>query len=604
MRAILAAVVVASMLTALAGPANAQTAGGDPGSKSVACGSSSSYWNAPKGAIVGSLAPGLIAAVTSSLGEFRSHVVLSHGATETSWVSQNTMAMPKEKLECDEPVDGAELANGWPGGSRVPIKSMYVYYYGDPSASAAFLGYQVTGVSGTNNIGEKVADFFNIGPAPAAGGGCSLAPKPGDINAYNAGLYDYYCSIYATAAYCDPAKSYAAAAGVPIFSPTGAACSTAALYNYYCRYYEYNGYGWDYGSYCTTALSNATTNSCCGGCSVAPKPADVNAFNAGLYDYYCSYYGGTYCDSAKSYAAASGVSIFAPTGAACNTAALYNYYCRYYEYNNYGWDYSGYCTTALSNAKANNCCGGGGGGGNMGCVNVEQRYSAKGGSPYTYYIYKWPSDEDAQHANKLMSYRLNEYVNGDNGNRNLAGTCSAMISYMQKKAMGTGWEVTLQNYDPVNQVKPAMMALWNGINSECRTGMNWWGKLKLMFSGPYCAVSCGTLFSNWSDMCERAATQVAYCMTSDVWSDNCKNGCHSSDDVINKPVAAAKAISPDRLAGYHGQTLKTWYDNASGTWQTPPTNCNVAGSGKSAWACDTYKGVTWSGGGSVYTCWF
>jgi hypothetical protein len=398
-------------------PNTTPTVGGGGNSESIACGSTSSYWNAPKGAVVASVAPGIVSGVVYSLGEFRTHVALSHGASENSWVSHNSMVTPSKKLECDEVVDGNELANGVPGGARIPVRAMYNFYNADPKSKAAFMYYQTTGVyndpvKGPVNIGEKIADFFNI--------------APGDT-------YD------------------------------------------------------------------AT---------------------------------------------------------------------------------------------------------NLGCVNVAEKWSAKGGSSYRYYVYLWPSDEDAQHANKFISYRVNEYVNGENGNRNMAGTCSNFLAYLQKKAMGSGWEPTVQNYAPA-EVSKATIDLWNNINTDCRANQKWW---MLGLSGLYCRFACGTIFSNGDDMCERAATQVAYCFTSDVWSDNCKNGCHSASDVKSKPVAAAKSISPDRLMGYHGAdpttTTKSWLNPATGQWEGPGTDCNAPNSGKSAWACDVQKTVTWASPGNIYTCWF
>jgi hypothetical protein len=377
--------------------------GGD--SKSVACGYSTGAWNAPNGAVVASTSPGIVAAVVMSLGEFRSHVALSHGA---EYASHNAMVTPKPKLTCDEPLEPGLLANGYPGASRVPVNSMYTFYFNDPEARTPpeYMSYQVTGnLANGLNAGAEVANYFNVVPKDLAT--------------------------------------------------------------------------------------------------------------------------------------------------------------------------------------------------NLGCVNVQERWSAKGGSAYRYYTYIWPSDEAAQHSNKYMSYRVNEYVNGENGNQNLAGTCSAFIAYMQKKALGVGWEPTVEHFAQ-DKVRTALGKLWDGVRQSCKSEAGWF---KLGLSQAWCSLKCGTIFNNNDDMCERMATQVAYCFTSDVYSDNCSNGCHSASDAKNKPVADAKAISPDRLMGYHGQA-KGMYNPATGAWDLAPINCNVAGSGNSLWACDTQKSLTWNTGGNIYGCWY
>ena len=113
------------------------------------------------------------------------------------------------------------------------------------------------------------------------------------------------------------------------------------------------------------AKSYVATWSCSGGgaCQISPAGANnINAYYAGVYDYYCTLYGTAYCQAAASYAAAFGGHVLATGSGSCSNAGLYDYYCRVYEYYGYGWDYGGYCSLANSSAVSGQCTGNCGGG--------------------------------------------------------------------------------------------------------------------------------------------------------------------------------------------------------------------------------------------------
>jgi hypothetical protein len=100
----------------------------------------------------------------------------------------------------------------------------------------------------------------------------------GNANAYNAGVYDYYCGYYRYTSgtdfgYCSQATTYAQAAGVttaatgfcqatPDGNPGTYWASQAGYFDYLCRYYEYLGYGSDYGGYCFSSSLYAAKGRC------------------------------------------------------------------------------------------------------------------------------------------------------------------------------------------------------------------------------------------------------------------------------------------------------------------------------------------------------
>ncbi|MBI5482691.1 MAG: hypothetical protein HY906_27805 [Deltaproteobacteria bacterium] len=244
------------------------------------------------------------------------------------------------------------------------------------------------------------------------------------------------------------------------------------------------------------------------------------------------------------------------------------------------------------------------------CVSTVAVASAKNAA-YTnqIYRYKWPVDEQAQHpgaSGGYMWYRINEYVNGVDGNKNLAGSCSQFVAYSQKKALGVGYEMTTPTYDQAS-VDYGKRQLWTRIKTECETKLAtyWWGKIAVGLSSLVCSVACFPVDIG-DNMCERLATQTVYCFTSDVGGDNCANGCHYASDAQNKPVGSAKSISPDRIAGYGRQCTGTGCSGyttvANGA--KVATGCGSPNSGHSIWGCQAYATPTWTSAGSLYACWF
>lgn len=121
---------------------------------------------------------------------------------------------------------------------------------------------------------------YGYAPASCVGPGTCGAMPPvgaGNLNAFYAGYYDYYCGYnkatygYDPSGYCALANQSAAAAGVNTLATgtcTGGASaySNAGYYNYYCRWAEYNGYGWDYNGMCTAATTASANGGCSGNC--------------------------------------------------------------------------------------------------------------------------------------------------------------------------------------------------------------------------------------------------------------------------------------------------------------------------------------------------
>ena len=127
--------LTASLLTLAAPSARAAAI------NSVACGSASTAWNAPDGALVLSRSQGPVSGTLSGVGEYRTHSMLAHG---NGWVTHSTMYSPSTTgwpTYCSTPLDANELRNGYPGASAVSPGAIYAFLYGGGS-SVEYIGYQ------------------------------------------------------------------------------------------------------------------------------------------------------------------------------------------------------------------------------------------------------------------------------------------------------------------------------------------------------------------------------------------------------------------------------------------------------------------------------
>ena len=128
---------------------------------SVACGSSSTAWNAPDGALVLSRSQGPVGGTLSGVGEYRTHSMLAHG---NGWVTHSTMYSPSTTgwpTYCSTPLDANELRNGYPGASVVSSGAIYAFLYGG-GASVEHIGYQrsCNAAQCPNDDGSDIASWL------------------------------------------------------------------------------------------------------------------------------------------------------------------------------------------------------------------------------------------------------------------------------------------------------------------------------------------------------------------------------------------------------------------------------------------------------------
>lgn len=134
----------------------AEAGGSD--TSSIACGSSSSGWSAPKGALVANYGSGPVKAVLQALGESRTHIILSHGPG--SWATQSTMFDPGTTnwpTYCDTPVRAGEMRHGYPGGSQVSQGGIYTYLFGH--GAQHYVGYTIAPSGSNRSVAAAVADY-------------------------------------------------------------------------------------------------------------------------------------------------------------------------------------------------------------------------------------------------------------------------------------------------------------------------------------------------------------------------------------------------------------------------------------------------------------
>ena len=143
-------------LMVLAGAALA----GSSDTSDVACGSTASGWNAPNGALVLNRGgEGPVTAVLDSVGEYRTHSMLSHGpggqVTHETMHSPGTTGWP---TYCSTPARPNELRDGYPGASRINQGAIYRFLYG--SGNLVYIAYQRSRTSaGYDTNGESITNW-------------------------------------------------------------------------------------------------------------------------------------------------------------------------------------------------------------------------------------------------------------------------------------------------------------------------------------------------------------------------------------------------------------------------------------------------------------
>ncbi len=193
-RSIRSAVVVVAAIAAPVAFAGATS------TSDQSCGSSSSGWNAPNGAMVLSRgsAGGPVAAVLDAVGEYRTHTMFSHGpggqVTHETMYTPGTTGWP---TYCSTPVNISELTTGYPGAGRINQGGIYQFLYGG-GASLEYIAYQRSRTSaGYDTNGETVSSWLlNSMPTVATtskqdGGQSFYRYKGPNGNVLNYVLYQY-----------------------------------------------------------------------------------------------------------------------------------------------------------------------------------------------------------------------------------------------------------------------------------------------------------------------------------------------------------------------------------------------------------------------------
>lgn len=127
----------------------------------VACGSTAAGWNAPNGALVLNRgANGPVTAVLDSLGEYRTHSMLSHGPG--GQVTHETMHTPGTTgwpTYCSTPLQPGELQSGYPGASRINQGAIYQFLYG--GGDLEYIAYQLSRTSaGYDSNGATITNWI------------------------------------------------------------------------------------------------------------------------------------------------------------------------------------------------------------------------------------------------------------------------------------------------------------------------------------------------------------------------------------------------------------------------------------------------------------
>jgi hypothetical protein len=125
------------------------------------CGSTSAGWNVPAGAAVFEHSGGFITGMMNTIGEYRTHSMLSHGPNAT--VTHATASMPGTQNECSLPIDTSFLRASTPGLADIDQGAAYTFLYNNGGAPD-FLAYQRAASTTRPNLlgGSTTTDYGPI----------------------------------------------------------------------------------------------------------------------------------------------------------------------------------------------------------------------------------------------------------------------------------------------------------------------------------------------------------------------------------------------------------------------------------------------------------
>jgi len=131
------AVASSVFVLSLVGAAQADTGGGN----SVVCGSAPGSWNAPAGAAVNSKSQsGVVSNILSTLGEYYSHTMLSHGPNQMSHAAMQTPRANVWNSSTDN-WNEPDILQAGPGAATVNMGGAYAFIYQQPEGAPMTVDY-------------------------------------------------------------------------------------------------------------------------------------------------------------------------------------------------------------------------------------------------------------------------------------------------------------------------------------------------------------------------------------------------------------------------------------------------------------------------------
>ncbi len=154
---------VAGLLVMAASEARAQQTlcGSIPGGQSG--------WNVPNGGTVFVSGPGPIYSVLASVGEYRSHSMMSNGPG--GWITHATSTTPPTKSPgfctdfCSSPIDGNFLSHSMPGLEQVTAAGIYTFLFNGGGANTGNSSADVANNSGGAGTGESFMAYQDGTPS-------------------------------------------------------------------------------------------------------------------------------------------------------------------------------------------------------------------------------------------------------------------------------------------------------------------------------------------------------------------------------------------------------------------------------------------------------